>query len=78
MNLYGKRSSTVWINNSLINFCVLSRMGGEGESVSYIDALFTATTATSVTGLVTLPTITTWSLFGQIVVLILIQIGGWV
>lgn len=47
-----------------------------GESVSYIDALFTATTATCVTGLVTLPTVTTWSLFGQIVILILIQIGG--
>ena len=47
-----------------------------GEDVSYIDALFTATTATCVTGLVTLPTITTWSIFGQIVILILIQIGG--
>lgn len=47
-----------------------------GEAVSYIDALFTATTATCVTGLVTLPTITTWSIFGQIVILILIQIGG--
>ncbi len=47
-----------------------------GESVSYIDALFTATTATCVTGLVTLPTVTTWSIFGQIVILILIQIGG--
>lgn len=48
----------------------------KGESVSYIDALFTATTATCVTGLVTLPTVTTWSIFGQIVILILIQIGG--
>lgn len=47
-----------------------------GESVSYIDALFTATTATCVTGLVTLPTATTWSVFGQIVILVLIQIGG--
>ncbi len=47
-----------------------------GESVSYIDALFTATTATCVTGLVTLPTVTTWSIFGQIIILILIQIGG--
>lgn len=47
-----------------------------GEAVSYIDALFTATTATCVTGLVTLPTVTTWSVFGQIVILILIQIGG--
>lgn len=47
-----------------------------GEAVSYIDALFTATTATCVTGLVTLPTVSTWSLFGQIVILVLIQIGG--
>ena len=44
--------------------------------MSYIDALFTATTATCVTGLVTLPTVTTWSIFGQIVLLLLIQIGG--
>lgn len=47
-----------------------------GESVPYIDALFTATTATCVTGLVTLPTVSTWSVFGQIVILILIQVGG--
>ena len=47
-----------------------------GEAVPYIDALFTATTATCVTGLVTLPTATTWSVFGQIVILVLIQIGG--
>ena len=48
----------------------------DGKGVPYLDALFTATTATCVTGLVTLPTATTWSLFGQIVILILIQIGG--
>lgn len=47
-----------------------------GKAIPYIDALFTATTATCVTGLVTVPTVTTWSLFGQIVILILIQIGG--
>lgn len=47
-----------------------------GVAISYIDALFTATTATCVTGLVTLPTVTTWSVFGQVVILILIQIGG--
>ena len=47
-----------------------------GESVPYIDALFTATTATCVTGLITIPTATAWSLFGQIVILILIQVGG--
>lgn len=47
-----------------------------GEAVPYLDALFTATTATCVTGLVTLPTVTTWSVFGQVVILILIQVGG--
>lgn len=47
-----------------------------GEGVPYLDALFTATTATCVTGLVTLPTVTTWSIFGQSVILILIQVGG--
>ena len=47
-----------------------------GNAVPYIDALFTATTSTCVTGLVTLPTFSTWSVFGQVVILILIQIGG--
>ena len=47
-----------------------------GDAVSYLDALFTATTATCVTGLVTLPTVTTWSAFGQAVILVLIQVGG--
>ena len=47
-----------------------------GKAVSYLDALFTATTSVCVTGLVTLATASTWSLFGQIVILILIQIGG--
>ena len=47
-----------------------------GMAVPYLDALFTATTSTCVTGLVTLPTVSTWSTFGQIVILILIQIGG--
>ena len=48
----------------------------DGEAVPYLDALFTATTATCVTGLVTVPTVTTWSIFGQVVILVLIQIGG--
>jgi trk system potassium uptake protein TrkH len=46
------------------------------QAVPYVDALFTATTATCVTGLVTVPTYATWSLFGQIVILVLIQVGG--
>ena len=47
-----------------------------GDALPYLDALFTATTSTCVTGLVTLPTATTWSMFGQIVILLMIQIGG--
>lgn len=47
-----------------------------GKAVPYLDALFTATTSTCVTGLVTLPTVSTWSVFGQVVILILIQVGG--
>lgn len=48
----------------------------DGAAVPYIDALFTATTSICVTGLVTVPTFSTWSLFGQIVILFLIQVGG--
>lgn len=48
----------------------------DGQAVPYLDALFTATTATCVTGLVTVPTVSTWSVFGQVVILLLIQIGG--
>lgn len=47
-----------------------------GEWTSLIDALFTATTSTCVTGLVVVDTPTHWSFFGQIVILVLIQIGG--
>ena len=47
-----------------------------GEEVPYIDALFTATTSICVTGLVTVPTYSTWSIWGQVVILILIQLGG--
>ena len=47
-----------------------------GKAVPYLDALFTATTATCVTGLVTLPTVTAWSVFGHVIILVLIQVGG--
>ena len=48
----------------------------DGKSVYWLDALFTATTSVCVTGLVTVPTATTWSTFGKIVILGLIQFGG--
>jgi len=47
-----------------------------GVTTSITDSLFTATSATCVTGLIRFDTFTHWSLFGQIVILILIQIGG--
>ena len=46
------------------------------EGTGALDALFTATSATCVTGLVTADTYRHWTLFGQIVILILIQTGG--
>lgn len=48
----------------------------DGKGAPFLDALFTATSATCVTGLVVYDTATYWSVFGQSVILILIQIGG--
>ncbi len=47
-----------------------------GVGMSFFDSLFTATSATCVTGLVIADTYQNWSLFGQLVILSLIQIGG--
>ena len=46
------------------------------EWTSFIDALFTSTSAVCVTGLIVFDTATHWTIFGQIVILLLIQIGG--
>lgn len=47
-----------------------------GYSTGFLDSLFTATSSTCVTGLVRFDTYLHWSLFGQIVILCMIQIGG--
>ena len=47
-----------------------------GESAPFTDALFTATSASCVTGLVPVDTGTYWSFAGQIIIITLIQIGG--
>lgn len=47
-----------------------------GESAGFLDALFTATSATCVTGLIIADTYVYWSVFGRCVILVLIQIGG--
>ena len=48
----------------------------DGRGVGLFDSLFTATSAVCVTGLVAVDTGTTFSLFGQAVLLVLIQVGG--
>ncbi|MEN8076199.1 TrkH family potassium uptake protein [Clostridioides difficile] len=47
-----------------------------GESTNFLDALFTSTSAVCVTGLVVVDTGTYWNMFGQTVIMILIEIGG--
>ncbi len=47
-----------------------------GDGISWVDAVFTATSATSITGLIVLDTPRDFTLFGQCVILGLIQIGG--
>ena len=47
-----------------------------GEATPFLTALFTATSCTCVTGLSLVDTFAHWSLFGQVVMLLLIQIGG--
>ena len=58
---------------ALLNLPIASR---GTQQVSYIDAIFTATSATCVTGLTPFDTYTQWSAFGQVVILFLIQFGG--
>lgn len=48
----------------------------DGSFTSFADCVFTAVSATCVTGLVVVDTFTHWSVFGQIVILCLIQVGG--
>lgn len=76
-------STTHWI---LLSFLLTIFLGAgllslpisaaNGQATPFVDALFTATTATCVTGLVVVPTVSAWSIFGQTVILVLIQLGG--
>lgn len=47
-----------------------------GERTNFLDALFTATSAVCVTGLIVVDTGTYWNMFGQTLIMILIEIGG--
>ena len=63
----------ILIGSILLNLPIASQTG---ESIGFINALFTAASAVCVTGLVVVNTAEFWSFFGQIVIIILIQIGG--
>ncbi|HYE81806.1 MAG TPA: TrkH family potassium uptake protein [Clostridia bacterium] len=66
-------AAIILIGSILLNLPVSSK---DGHSIGFINALFTATSAVCVTGLVVADTFTHWTVFGQIVILLLIQIGG--
>ncbi|MFM9329093.1 TrkH family potassium uptake protein [Paenibacillus mesotrionivorans] len=51
-------------------------VSSKGDSISWLDALFTSTSAVCVTGLAVVDTGSDFSIFGQVVLMILIQIGG--
>ena len=83
------RKQRLWVSTThiiLLSFLIAILIGAlllslpissaNGKATPFLDALFTATTSTCVTGLVVTPTVSSWSVFGQVVILILIQIGG--
>lgn len=71
--ILGGYCAIILIGTLLLSLPVATR-GPGGTSVS--DCFFTATSATCVTGLVRYDTFTHWTLFGQLVILVLLQIGG--
>lgn len=58
------------------SFILMLPISQKNHDITYMQALFTATSATCITGLVPFDTFSNWSVFGQIVLLSLIQIGG--
>ncbi|BCJ88090.1 TrkH family potassium uptake protein [Effusibacillus dendaii] len=66
-------ASLIFLGAFLLSLPIASKTG---QGLNFMNALFTATSAACVTGLVVVDTLTQFSLFGQIVILSLIQIGG--
>ncbi len=63
----------ILVGGILLNLPAASK---NGHSIGLLNALFTATSAVCVTGLVVADTFTQFSIFGQIVIMVLIQMGG--
>ena len=57
-------------------FLMLPISSASGQYTDFVTALFTSTTSVCVTGLVVVDTFAHWSLFGQLVIITLVQIGG--
>lgn len=72
MIVYGFLSA-IFIGAILLSLPIAA---ADGKATNFLDALFTSTTSICVTGLTTVTTATHWSLFGKVVILILIQFGG--
>ena len=80
-----KIKSASFVKNILIFYFIITLIGSlfllmpishEEKSVNYVDSLFTAASAFSDTGLTTVTTSTTWTMFGQFIIAMLIIIGG--
>ena len=86
MKKFLKRGNLSAVQILVIGFVILILIGGillslpissaSGKSTDFLDALFTSTSAACVTGLITLDTGTYWSQFGQVVIMLLIEVGG--
>ncbi len=63
----------ILIGASLLNLPIASK---SGESIGFLNALFTATSANCVTGLVVVNTMEHWTVFGKVLILLLIQFGA--
>ncbi|WP_422486987.1 TrkH family potassium uptake protein [Gudongella sp. DL1XJH-153] len=63
----------ILIGTLLLNLPIAS---ADGESIGMLDALFTSASAVCVTGLIVVNTAEYWSMFGKVVILLLIQMGG--
>lgn len=66
-------AAVILIGAILLNLPIASQ---NNQSVGFVNALFTSTSAVCVTGLIVVNTAAHWSVFGQVVIMVLIQIGG--
>ncbi|GGB65247.1 TrkH family potassium uptake protein [Fictibacillus barbaricus] len=68
--------ATLFLFLIFIGTCLLKLPVAHEQSLSWVDAFFIATSASTVTGLATVDPGTTFTIFGEVVILFLIQIGG--